>query len=260
MPTVKQYREQIKVLEEQARRLAIVLEGPGDEEGEPKTEEGMTRTTAWKTGYPLWYAQAREVMKFLLPDRLEEFDMYYLADPKRKDMDLVNYSIQDWLLSRVTVYIRQYGEINIIKWKFLAQMQLLEAAEMKLDDVVMNFKKLTLASLFDSEIDGAKELLTNGFLRPAGVVARVVLEKHLKDICETHKVKVNKKNKSKPPTLSDYNGALKEAKVYDIAQWRKISALADITNKCCHGHGPEPTEEEVQDLIDGADKVIKNVF
>lgn len=260
MTTVAEYLKQIDRLDDIAKELGFILEAEPDEDGnEPKTKDGMSRTAAWKVGYPLWYAQAREVIKFLLPDRLEEFDHYYLADPKRKNMTIDNYTIQDFLLSRSTFAINDYGTVNIIKWKFLAQMQLLAAAKLKLNNVVMNFRKMTLSDMFDSELDGARELLKSGFLRSAGVIARVVLEKHLADICQAHKVTVKKRGK-KPPDLANFNDSLKEAGVFDTPQWRNIQRLGDISNYCCHKKEREPTEEEVLELIEETDKTIKTVF
>lgn len=255
MSTVKEYRDQIDFLENYARELALSLQGC-DKDGNPKPEGAPDMEVDWSIRYPLWYAQVYEVIKFLLPDRLKEFESYYLADPKRKAFDLVSFAIQDWLLGRRPRAIGQPDVIEIVTRKFLAQMQLLAACKMKLDSVVMNFKKLTLADLFDSELDSARDLHKNGYLRPAGVIARVVLEKHLTDICLTHNVTVKKKN----PDLGDYNDALKRDGVFDIPQWRKIQRLTDITNYCCHNKEREPTKEEVLELIDGAEQTIKSVF
>jgi hypothetical protein len=264
MPTAEEYKDQIERLDKYARRLGLSLEGL-NEDAEPKKEGdgSFKRDTEWTLGYPLWYAEAREVVKFLLPDHLAEFESLYLAEPKRKDIDHVNYTIQDWLLGRRAVtYVggrKDFDEVSVISMKFLSQMQILAACNLRFDSILLNIRKLTLADLFDNELDGAREVLKAGFERSAGVIARVVLEKHLKDVCETHKVKVPKRGKQ-PPGLADFYNALKKEEVIDFNQWRKIEYLAGITNYCCHKKERDPTKEEVLRLLDGAEETIKTIF
>jgi hypothetical protein len=52
------------------------------------------------------------------------------------------------------------------------------------------------ADLFDSELDEAKELAKNKFTRAAGVLAGVVLERHLGQICQDHSIKLKKREPS----------------------------------------------------------------
>jgi hypothetical protein len=112
------------------------------------------------------------------------------------------------------------------------------------------------ADLFDSELDAARELHKYRFVRAAGALAGVVLERHLKQICANHSIKVAKK----APTIADLNNALKDADVIEIPQWRFIQHLADIRNLCDHSKEKEPTVEQVDDLIGGVMKVIKMLF
>jgi hypothetical protein len=93
-------------------------------------------------------------------------------------------------------------------------------------------------------------------LRAAGAVAGVVLEKHLRQVCEDHSLQILKKN----PTLSDLSDLLKTNSVIDVPQWRLVSMLADIRNLCDHNKQKEPTQQQVTDLIDGTDKVLKTIF
>jgi hypothetical protein len=62
------------------------------------------------------------------------------------------------------------------------------------------------------------------------------------------------------PTISDFNELLKGGDVIDLVMWRFIQHLGDIRNLCDHGKDREPTKDEVLELIDGVDKVIKTVF
>ena len=112
-----------------------------------------------------------------------------------------------------------------------------------------------MADIFDSELDAAAELAKKKFLRGAGATAGVVLEKHLRQVCSNHSVKILKK----APTISYLNDLLKEADVVDVQKWRFIQHLGDIRNQCDHDK-KEPTAEAVNDLIAGVAKTIKNLF
>lgn len=111
------------------------------------------------------------------------------------------------------------------------------------------------AELQDEELKVASQLLEIN-LRAAGAVAGVVLEGHLQRVAVNHGITISKKN----PTLGDLNDPLKNEGVYDIVPWRKIQHLADIRNYCDHKKDREPTVDEVKDLIDGTDYVIKTIF
>lgn len=140
--------------------------------------------------------------------------------------------------------------------RFSTQRKILEAAESRIDSAIHDIRQLLQADLFDSEIEAAKELAKKGFLRAAGVVAGVVLESHLGEVCRSHAVVIRKKR----ATLADYNDALKEASVYEIPTWRALQRLADLRNICGHQRGQEPTADEAKELIDGAEKMTKTVY
>ena len=82
------------------------------------------------------------------------------------------------------------------------------------------------------------------------------IECHLQKVASAHDVKLAKKN----PTIADLNDPLKAASIIDMPAWRKISFLADVRNLCSHKKDTEPTKEQVEDLIQGAEWLTKNVF
>jgi len=92
--------------------------------------------------------------------------------------------------------------------------------------------------------------------RAAGSLAGVVIENHLQKVTKKHGITIRKKN----PTISDLNDPLKNAGVLDTPKWRKVAYFADIRNMCSHKKDVEPTKEQVIELIDGANWLIKNVF
>ena len=142
--------------------------------------------------------------------------------------------------------------------KFHTQLQILAAGKTRLSDILANIRGLLQSDLFGSELDAARELKRNGYLRAAGAVAGVVLEGHLKELVQKHQVKL-KLSKNKKPTIADYNDALKDASVFDIPTWRGIQRLADIRNLCDHKSDREPTADEVAELIEGTDKATKTL-
>ncbi|MCK5600839.1 hypothetical protein KAR91_03160, partial [Candidatus Pacearchaeota archaeon] len=84
----------------------------------------------------------------------------------------------------------------------------------------------------------------------------VVLEKHLSQVCDNHSVKIAKKNLS----ISDYNDKLKKAEIYETPTWRKIQHLGDLRNLCDHKKKKEPKIENVDELIEGVESIIKTIF
>jgi hypothetical protein len=135
------------------------------------------------------------------------------------------------------------------------QLNILKSARQRFKSSLFDIRQLVAADLFDSEIEAARSLMKNKFLRATGTIAGVILEKHLAQVCDNHGIKVPKKN----PTIGDFNELLKNADVIDTPRWRANQHLADIHNLCGHNKGKEPTEEQIQDLVDGVAKVLKTM-
>jgi len=135
------------------------------------------------------------------------------------------------------------------------QLAILRSVEQRFESSLFDIRQLVQADLFDSELEAAKELAKKKFTRAAGAIAGVVLERHLKQVCENHAIKLGK-----APTLSILNDLLKERGVTDVPQWRFLQLLGDIRNLCDHSKDAEPTSEQVTDLISGTEKIIKTLF
>lgn len=208
------------------------------------------------SNYEQWYSRAYAVIKQILPDRLDDFQKLYRND-KRKEVDFLTYTISDCLLGLVTrrgAEIKADGSAAIPKVH--QQVNILESAEKRFESKLFDIIKIVQADLFDSELDAAKELLKNGFLRGAGAIAGVVLEKHLSEMCSNHKVLIKKNG----PSISDLNDLLKKENVIEVPLWRFIQHLGDIRNLCDHNKKREPKNEEVTELIEGVQKIIKTLF
>lgn len=213
---------------------------------------------SFEENYQSWYSESLAVVKQLLPDRLEDFRRHYDKPKSRKEITFENYRIEDYLQGlQVT---RGYQKEVVVDSsaaipQFRQQVAILEAAQRRFDSSLFEIKQLVQADLFDSEIDAARELLKNKFLRAAGAIVGVLLEKHLAQVSDIHSVKIKKKN----PTIADFNEALKASDVIEVSQWRFIQHLADVRNLCDHNKKSEPTTDQVFDLIDGVSKVMKTI-
>ncbi len=208
-------------------------------------------------GYQRWYTKALNVVKVFLPERLEEFTQLHKIQ-KRKEVDYLTYTMSDYLIGLVVKYGGKptFDTQQSAGRKYLQQLLIVSSIRDKIDSVLGNLRGLLRADLFDSELESARELWKNGHFRAAGSLTGVVLEKHLKVVCENHGIVARKKN----PGISDYNQLLQENKVVEIPDWRFIQRLGDLRNLCSHAKDREPKPEEVQELIDGTDKILKALY
>ena len=104
-----------------------------------------------------------------------------------------------------------------------------------------SLKKLVQAEVFDTEIEQAKELLNSGYKLASAVIAGVVLETTLRDLCETISIPHGK--------LDKMNAQLAKAGVYNKLQQKRITAIADIRNSAAHGKPDEFSENDVESMI-----------
>lgn len=208
----------------------------------------------FKGEYQGWYSEAKSLIGQLLPDRVEDFARLYEKPKQRKELNNENYSIED-ALHGLSVRNSRIGPASAFT-RMRQQAAILEGARARFESSLFDIRQLLQADLFDSELEAAAHLLKNKFTRAAGALAGVVLEKHLGEVCLKHNVSIKKKD----PSISELNDALKNANVIEVPQWRFVQHLGDIRNLCDHSKKTEPTNQQVQDLIEGVAKIIKTVF
>jgi hypothetical protein len=211
--------------------------------------------------YQRWYTEAHAIIRQLIPDRLKEFEELYKGEGKRKEINSTTYNIQDWLngtRSGNNIYSgeKYYNDFAIVSMRFRTQLAILKSSQSRFEGSLFDIKQIVQADLFDSELAAARELLKTGFLRGAGVIAGVVLEAHLSQVCRNHNVH----SKKKDPTINDFNELLKSTNVLDVPQWRFIQRLGDLRNLCGHKKDREPTADEVTELISGVEKTTKTLY
>jgi hypothetical protein len=270
MPSnIDRYKKDLDALIAKGERVNVVMQhdcNPKQVEtaireqlGEEKVKEFIASLEPFSIIYQSWYSEAKALIAQLLPGRLSDFVRHYEKPKPRKDITYESYRIEDYL-QRLTLR-RPYSDETIVGPTaaiphFEQQLAILKSIGARFESSLYDIRQLVQSDLFDSELDAAKELAKHKFIRAAGAIAGVVLERHLAQVCENHSVKVTKKN----PGIADFNDALKAANVLDTPQWRFVQHLGDIRNLCDHNKSSEPTPEQVDDLVQGVAKTIKTLF
>lgn len=236
-------RKEVDALYDEGAKLAVAFQ---------KNEEKQ-----FQYDYQRWYTKALKAVSSLAPDRLLEFKGYYEIDPKRKTLGYGTYVIQDFVKNVIPNRFNHpdFDSRAQALICFFNQLTILKAVADRVDSVLYNIEGELYAELQDSEIVIARQLAKVS-PRAAGALVGVVIEGHLQKVANSKGVKVTKSN----PSIADLNDPLKAASVIDTPTWRKISFLADLRNLCSHKKDVEPTREQVDELIHGAEWLTKNVF
>jgi hypothetical protein len=267
LANLESYKKDLEKLLESGKWLHIAMKYACDPEGfkaawGEKTQNVIKMLPEFKQGYQTWYSEAKVLIKQMLPDRLADFVRHYEKPKTRKTITCENYVIEDYLRGlEITTETYFEGKKVVVGpsaaiSQFGQQLAILKAVSLRFESSLFDIRQLVQADLLDSELATAKELLKSGYLRASGVVAGVVLEKHLSQVVENHSLVIGKKD----PAISDYNELLKKESVIDTPNWRHIQLLGDIRNYCGHKKEREPTKSEVEDLISGVEKFIKTLF
>ncbi|MDB9409058.1 DUF4145 domain-containing protein [Microcystis aeruginosa CS-558/01A06] len=128
-----------------------------------------------------------------------------------------------------------YGIFNAFKAVFLAAKEDFEGGYLS------SIKTLVQAEVFDSELEQANELFSSGYHTAAAVIAGVVLETALRELCDRSGIPHGK--------LDKMNSELAKAGVYNKLNQKRITAIADIRNSAAHGKQDEFTVQDVSDMI-----------
>ena len=206
--------------------------------------------------YQKWYTKSLPTVRTLAPDRIAEFIKYYEVDPKRKSLGYGTYVIQDYIkgVAPSNYHHPDFDTRAQVVQAFLNQIAILSSIADRLDSALADIEGRLFSNLKDAELVTAQALIKVS-PRAAGALAGVILEAHLQRVAVSHDIKIAKRN----PTIADLNDPLKQAEIYDIATWRKMSFLADLRNLCSHKKDVEPTVAQVKELLEGVNWAIKTV-
>jgi len=228
---------------------------------EKQYSEFIKNLPIFKEKYQDWYSESLSIIKLLLPDRMSDFVKLYEKPKGRKNINYGNYVIEDYLQGLTLNTTRGAYKEKVVGPdaaipQFQQQLNILKSVKRRFESSLFDIKQLVQADLFDSELDAARELNKKGFTRGAGAVAGVVLESHLSQVCDNHKIKVTKRN----PAINDFNQLLKDNEVIEMPTWRFIQRLADLRNLCDHKKKTDPKAEDIDELIEGVGKITKTLF
>ncbi|WP_224972118.1 HEPN domain-containing protein [Acinetobacter oleivorans] len=171
----------------------------------------------------------------------------------------------EWIIKAQNILLLACGDNSIHFTAFKRQLsgssdtpkrlrQLIPILNAAYDDLkngfLITFKQIVQAEVFDSELEQAKSLLESGYKNAAAVIAGVVLETAIKELCLNNSIDLEKKK------LNRLNDDLAKAGVYNTLQQKQILALADIRNNAAHGDYDEFTREDVERMISDIERFL----
>ena len=135
--------------------------------------------------YEIWY----EVCKRIIKEYSDNFELFTRIYSDIKDNIFLNIDSNEC-------------DISALKEEFIhrfdIQVNILHTIEPIISLEENSYKKLVTSDLLDSELDQAELLYDKEFIRAAGVIAGVVLERHLKTLCEINKIHLGSKDTMNP--------------------------------------------------------------
>ncbi len=226
-----------------------------NEVAQKEAEEAAQKIIKPNVDYHTWYYTASKAISIFAPERLEEFKSFYSGDKTIKipaDLNYMTAGITHYLQDRM---IHQDGKkidfFQAFESGFKMQINILRAIVKNFDNPFFNLESNIRHDIYKSELDIAKDLNKQGYLRASGAIAGVILEIHLKNLATNRDVMPKKKD----PGMSDYNDALKD-NIYDTATWRQIQTCGDIRNLCVHPKEAEPTKYQINTIISTVEIII----
>jgi hypothetical protein len=241
---IEKYKKDIKQLVQTGERLLGILNG---------SNENLLK---FRDKYEIWYSEAYYLIKSILPDRLKDFELYYENKKEDSLRKSLTYTAPRSEGIKMDFEYIPAEQIDYARSLFVNQLAIVKSVQKRFESSLFDIRQVVQADLFDSELEAAKELNKKGFMRGAGAVAGVVLESHLLQLCDNHKIAVRKKN----PSINDFGQLLKDNNVIETPTWRKIQHLADLRNLCDHKKKTDPNKDDIDELIDGVSKIVKNLF
>jgi hypothetical protein len=141
--------------------------------GKDKADAFVKSLPNFNNDYESWYSESLALLRQLLPDRVGNFISFYEKPKGRKSIEYGNYVIKDYL-QKLTVKFG--GEVKVdpraAVEQYRQQLAIVKAARVRFESSLFEIRQMVQADLFDGEIDTARELLKNKFLRPAGAIFR----------------------------------------------------------------------------------------
>ncbi|CAI8991163.1 DUF4145 domain-containing protein [Pseudomonas sp. IT-P44] len=113
-------------------------------------------------------------------------------------------------------------------------------------------RNLVQAEVFGSELEQAGELLSAGYTSAAAVIAGVVLETTIRNLCTDRGIDHGK--------LDKMNADLAKAGAYNSIQQKRITAMAGIRNAAAHGEVEKFNPGDVKGMIDDVERFLATIL
>ncbi len=228
-----------------------------NEESQKIAREAIKKIKYPKQAYYTWYATSCEVVHFLSPRRLEEFERFYDGNKTIKkdgDLNFITAGITHYFQGLMTKRNHETTDFfATFVTGFTAQRSILKAIAENVDNVLFNLESQIQYGFSKSELDVAKELQKNKHLREAGMIAGLVIELHLKSVAKNRNIKLPKN-----PQMKHYKESLKET-FPDATIVKQIELCISIRNKCAHASDNPPTDDQINTIISSAEIIIATV-
>jgi hypothetical protein len=223
-------------------------------------ENSRIHAELFREKYLSWYFQSSNAIKFLSPTTYNNFiEVYQEKRSESKKITTSNYRLENYLkneqLTNInnTDFEEEFERVRIAKNLFKLQQLIIKAIIDNFDSISFNYENNLFLSFQEANIFVAQELLDNDFIRAAGAICGVIIEKQLKQ----RLLPFNEKAYSL--TLNTLNQQCKNTELYTETTRKRIMLYSDIRNLCDHKNNIEPTKQLVQDLIDGTKWVLTNI-
>lgn len=122
------------------------------------------------------------------------------------------------------------------------------AKEEYLGGYLFSLRSLVEAEILSDGLEQAEEFLRTGYKDAACIIAGVVLETALRELCGLKNLPTGK--------LDAMNSELAKAGVYNKSMQKQITAWAGLRNDGAHGNWPAYTKEQVELMVAGVNTFI----
>ena len=142
---------------------------------------------------------------------------------------------------------------NTLVMKINAQAGMVAGLMGVLDIKALDLQSLVAYDLMTDELAAAEHLVETGYTRAAGAVTGVVLERHLKMMCNNRRVAMGERE-----TLGSLNLKLKDS-YQDPSDYRRVIWLSEVRAQCDHDKDKEPDAGTVKGFVHEVRKFISTV-